>query len=339
MTSTVVESPERVSRGYFGPAARLWALVLTFVAVGIARSAVVGVPFRDPRGEYFRGRLALTVGVFVLFVVADGVIRARRRSDLRSVLASIRRRWDARRLAAAAVALLAYDVTYHNLKSWDAFNKPRDAMLESWDRWIFGGHSPAVLLHHLLGVGSSAHAIMLWYSSFALLAILAFPAAVALARRTRDAYVGIASLCWVWILGTGTYYLIPSLGPFHEAPQDFASLPTMTAQRTQRTYLAERAQLLAHPGTHDAFAQVSAFASLHVGVTATIIGLAWWHRLRRTVIALSVYLVGTMIATVYLGWHFFVDLPAGLVIAGLAWILGPLTIGVRTRPTAKPGLL
>ena len=340
MASALLDPPARVRRGYLGAAVRLWAVVIAFVSVAILRSAAVGVPFRDPRGEYLRGRLVLTVGAFVLLVVVDGIVRARRRTDPRSVLASVRRRWDARRLVAAAGMLLAYDVTYfsyHNLKSWVAFRTPRDGMLESWDRWIFGGHPPAVLLHHVLGVGISARLVMVWYSSFALLAIFAFPAAVALAPRTRDAYVAIAALCWVWILGTATYYAIPSLGPFHQAPQDFSSLPPMSVQHTQRTYLAERAQLLAHPGAHDAFAQVAAFASLHVGVTATILGIAWWHRLRRTVVALSVYLVGTMVATVYLGWHFFVDLPAGLAIAGLAWILGPLTVGVRSRPTGRSG--
>jgi membrane-associated phospholipid phosphatase len=40
-----------------------------------------------------------------------------------------------------------------------------------------------------------------------------------------------------------------------------------------------------------------------------------------------------MVATVYLGWHFAVDLPAGLAIAALAWVLGPLTVGVHRRPS------
>jgi hypothetical protein len=316
-------------------ALRLWSLVLAFLCVGVVRSLELGIPFRDPGGQYFAGRLGLSVAMFGGFVLVDAVLRAWPAYDLSSIMRVVRDRWDRGRLAAAGAALLAYDVTYftyHNLKSWDVFNAPRDAMLERWDRWLFGGHSPAVVLHDLLGTGLTAKVLMLWYSSFALLALLAFPAAIALSRRTRDALVGIASLCWVWILGTATYYLIPSLGPFHVAPHDFASLPGLEAQHTQAQYLAERAHLLAHPGAHDAFAQVSAFASLHVGGTATILGLAWWHRMRRTTVALGVYLAVTMVATVYLGWHFFVDLPAGLAIAALAWLLGPLTIGVRGRP-------
>jgi membrane-associated phospholipid phosphatase len=107
-------------------------------------------------------------------------------------------------------------------------------------------------------------------------------------------------------------------------------------QDTQQRYMAQRADLLAHPQAHDAFAQVSAFASLHIGVAAVIMGLAWWHRLRRTAVVLAVFLAGTAVATVYLGWHFAVDIPAGLAIAALAWVLGPLTVGVRDRPAPRP---
>jgi hypothetical protein len=253
------------------------------------------------------------------------------------VWATLRWRWPLGRLALAWAALLAYNLsnfTYHNLKSWDAFNFPRDAMLTEWDRWLFFGHSPAVLLHEVFGQHAAAWVLMVWYETFPALVVVAFPAAVVMAKRMRDAYVGIAAFVWVWILGTATYYLIPSLGPFHAAPGDFAGLPHMMIQDTQARYMAQRDYLLAHPHAGGAFAQVSAFASLHVGVTATFLGLAWWHRLRRTTIALGVFLAGTMVATVYLGWHFAVDIPAGLGIAALAWWLAPRTVGVRGRPSS-----
>ena len=66
-------------------------------------------------------------------------------------------------------------------------------------------------------------------------------------------------------------------------------------------------------------------------MTAVILGIAWWYQLRRTTIVLAVYLFGTMVATVYLGWHFAVDDVAGLAIAALSWWLGPRTVGVLRR--------
>jgi hypothetical protein len=328
-------APARGNRAELWRAVRLWAVVLAFGGVSVLRSIQVGVPFRDPHAAFLGTRLALTGAIFVGLVLLDGVLRTGRPPRARTVVATIRARWTPSRLALAWAALLAYHLTYfvyHNMKSWDVFNRPRDGLLQDWDRWFFFGHTPAVLLHDVLGTSVAARVLMVWYETFPTLVVLAFPAAVVLARRIRDAYVGIAALVWVWILGVASYYAIPSLGPFHSAPQDFADLPHMMIQDTQARYMEQRAQLLAHPLAPDAFAQVSAFASLHIGVTAVILGIAWWHRLRRTTIALGVFLAGTMVATVYLGWHYAVDLPAGIAIAALAWLLGMWTVGVRERP-------
>lgn len=318
-------------------AARLWAVVAGFLGIAIARSVQVGIPFRDPGGAFLVSRVLLTLWIFLGLLALDGLLRTGRPRNLRRVWATLRRRWPPGRLALGWAALLAYNLTYftyHNLKSWGAFNSPRDAMLTAWDRWLFFGNSPAVLLHEVFGQHAAAWVLMAWYETFPTLVVVAFPAAVVLARRMRDAYVGIAAFVWVWILGTATYYLVPSLGPFQAEPGDFAGLPHMMIQATQARYLAQRDYLLAHPHAGDAFSQIAAFASLHVGVTATILGLAWWHRLRRTTIALGVFLAGTMVATVYLGWHFAVDIPAGLAIAALAWWLAPRTVGVRRRPAS-----
>src|SRR5262249_50358981 len=145
-----------------------------------------------------------------------------------------------------------------------------------------------------------------------------------------------AALCWAWILGVASYYSIPSLGPFHVRPQDFAGLPTSIVTRTQATYLAQRQHLLADPGAHDAFAQVSAFASLHVAITTVILLMSLYYGLRRTAVALSVFLVGTLIATVDLGWHFALVDTAGLAIGAVAVVLGRLTINPREEPWSLP---
>lgn len=337
---TEVEAPVQHEKEHqsWWPIGRLWVVVLCFAGIAVVRSQQIGIPLRDPHGAYLVGRIELTIAISAGLVVADGVLRSGRPLDVRRVLATIRDRWSRGRIIVAALALLAYHVTYfayHNLKSWDAFNVPRDAMLLRWDRWLFFGHSPSVLVHDLLGEHVAAWVLFVWYETFPTLVVIAFPAAVVLSTRMRDACVGIASLVWVWILGTASYYAIPSLGPFDSAPREFAGLPHMPIQDTQARYMAARADLLAHPSAHDAFAQVSAFASLHVGVAAVILGIAWWHRLRRTTIAMTIFVAGTMVATVYLGWHFAVDDIAGLAIAGLAWVLGPLTVGIRRRPVRR----
>lgn len=233
-------APRRVAGGV-GPragwwrAGRLWAVVVCFLAVGLARSVQVGIPFRDPHGAYLVGRIMLTLGISLGLVAVDVLLRTGRPLTPRGVWSTTRRRWTVGRAALAAVALLAYHATYftnHNLKSWDVFLSPRDPMLTAWDRWLFLGHSPAVLLHDLLGQNTAAWVLMVWYEAFGTLVVLAFPAAVVLARRVRDAYVGIAAFVWVWILGTATYYAIPTLGPFYAEPGDFSGLPHTIIQDT-----------------------------------------------------------------------------------------------------------
>lgn len=317
---------------------RVWVLVAVFAGIAVLRSRHVGIPFRDPGGEILRSRIALSLGIFLVLALVDAAMRTGRSGwSVRRLGAVLRDRWDRRRLILAMAGLLAYHLVYfcyHNLKSWDVFNKPRDQMLLRWDRWLFFGHSPAVLLHDLLGQHVAAYILVVIYESFSVLMSISFVASLVFTQRIRDGYVFIASALWVWILGVGSYYLIPSLGPFHAAPQEFAGLPHTMVQDTQTLYMAQRANLLAHPHAAGAFAQISAFASLHVAVTSLILLMAYYYRLRWAVRAMTLFLIGTVLATIYLGWHFAVDDVAGLAIALIGVTLGRLMIYPRGRPVA-----
>lgn len=317
---------------------RLAALVIGFAAVTVWRSHKVGIGLRDPGGQYLVAKIAISVVVFAVLVVVDAGARTPRPSwSARTLIDTIRRRWDPRRLMLAGAALLCYHLVYfcyHNLKSWDVLNAPRDAMLTAIDQWLFFGHTPALLLHDLLGENIAAWVLIVIYESFPTIVTVSFVAAVVLADEVRDGAVLVAAMCWAWMLGTASYYAVPSLGPFQDRPQDFAGLPTSIVTETQAKYMAQRAHLLADPGAHDAFAQVSAFASLHVAITTVLTLMAAYYGLRRTTIALSVYLAGTVVATIYLGWHFALDDLAGLAIGAIAVALGKLTIypaSIRSR--------
>ncbi len=315
--------------------ARVWVLVAAFGLVAVARSVQVGIPFRDPHGAVFVRRIAISLALFAALAVIDAAVRVRRPGwGVRECLRVLRRRWPRRRLGLALSGLIAYHLVYfcyHNLKSWDVFNQVRDTMLLSWDRWLFVGHSPAVLLHDLLGQHLAAYLLMVVYESFSTLMTVSVVAALVFVDRIRDGFVFIASSLWVWILGVGSYYLIPSLGPFTSAPAEFSHLPHTMIQDTQSTYLAQRAYLLAHPHAPSAFAQISAFASLHVAVTCMILLMARYYGLRLATRAMTVFLVLTMVATIYLGWHFAVDDVAGLAIAFVGVRLGLLMIYPRAR--------
>jgi membrane-associated phospholipid phosphatase len=311
-------------------ARRLWIVAGCFAVVALARSWRVGIPLKDPGGAFLVTRVGLSLGLFLVLAVIEALAltpRGERRPG--ALWAAHRRRWPAGRLATAWGCLLAYHLVYfayHNLKSWDVLNAPRDHELTKVDDRLFLGHSPAVLLHDLLGQGVAAHVLLVVYEAFPTLVVLVVAGSV-FTEELRDGATVLGSLIWVWILGTATYYAVPSLGPFYDRPQDFAGLPHTKATTTQAVYLAQRDQLLAHPHAPDAFAQVSAFASLHVGVTTVIMLMAAHLGYRRTARGLGVYLAVVCVATVYLGWHYAVDDLAGLAIGWMAVRLGIRTSG------------
>ena len=319
---------------------RVWILTVSFAAVTLARSHAVGIPVKDPGGDFFVTRVALSAGLFLAFAAVQAALRtpAGQRSA-GSLWATFRTGWPAGRLATAWACLLAYHVvylSYHNLKSWDVLLQPHDRALTRVDQWLFLGHSPAVLLHDLLGQGSATYVLLVIYEAFPTLVVLVVAGSV-LTTELRDGVSVLASLTWVWILGTATYYSVPSLGPFHDRPQDFAGLPHTKATSTQALYVAQRDHLLAHPHAADAFAQVSAFASLHVGVTTVIALMAAHLGHGRVSRVLWVYLALVCVATVYLGWHFVVDDVAGLAIGWAAVRLGLWTTrDRRSRADARP---
>jgi membrane-associated phospholipid phosphatase len=321
---------------------RALALVVVFAVIAWARSRQIDIPFRDPHGKLFRAKIVSTLELLLLVIVADALIRSfHRGATWRSPWHKLRERWTLERSTLILLALVAYYVVYlcyRNLKSWDVLNAPKDDMLLRWDKWLFFGHSPAVLLHDLLGQDVAARVLTTLYESFATLVTLALVAALALAPTARKAWVFVSSAMWAWILGVGTYYLIPSLGPFHAAPAEFQGLTHTSIQTTQEKYVEQRAHLLAHPQAHDAFAQISAFASLHCALAFLIFLMARYYGLRLVSWLLAVFVVGTLLATVYLGWHFAVDDIAGLALAWVAVQLGKLTVlgSVRVPRSTVP---
>lgn len=312
-------------------------MVVVFAVVAVLGSVRTGVPVRDPGGVWFTRRIGVSIALFVLLALVDAYRRTDRgeRSTGR-VVEVLRARWPRRRLLLAGTGLTGYWVvyaSYRNLKSWVAFEEPQDAMLLRWDRRLFLGNDPADLLHDLLGVHVSAYVLVVIYQSFTTLVRLAVVAAVVFPTRMRHGYVFLAAAVWVWILGVGSYYLIPSLGPFSSDPGQFTDLPPTIVTETQARFLAERAEFLADPGAVGALSQVAAFGSLHVAVTCMMLLMARYYGLRWTSRFLAVFLLGTMLATVYVGWHFVVDVVAGLVIALVSVALGRWMVdGVRPGP-------
>ncbi|WP_456694805.1 phosphatase PAP2 family protein [Aeromicrobium sp. P5_D10] len=325
-TDTRTDDPATTARWWIWT----WVVVIVFGAIALWRSQQVDVPFRDPDGRVFTSRILLSYGILIVLILLDGAVRAGRRDwTIKKMAQAIAARWTPDRIALAVTGLLAYHLVYtfyRNLKSWNAFRTQYDDELLKLDRWLFFGHDPAQLLHDLFGEQVAPHIFRAIYESFSIMVPISFVAALVFAPRIREGYVFLTSAMWVWILGVGSYYLIPAIGPFDSAPHLFAGLDPTSVTATQAKYMAERAELLSDPGLADSFASIGAFASLHTGFTFLVVLMMRYYGFHRISQILGVYLVAVMVSTIYLGWHFVLDDVAGLLIAWAAVRLGRLTV-------------
>ena len=96
--------------------------------------------------------------------------------------------------------------------------------------------------------------------------------------------------------------------------------------------IQDRHTVLFDPFATHAVQTIAAFASLHVGIMVTVclmvelLGMKRWIR-----IAMWAFLVVTVLATVYLGWHYFVDTLGGAVLGAAGVWIAALGTGNHER--------
>ena len=332
-----------------------WSFAVgTAVFVALATLVIAWIydlPVRDPDSAVGPAYIWVPVVLLAAFLT-DVVPRAlwRARNPLRVLTTArdvVRERWTLAHVSFAVLGLGAWYITYagfRNLKSFVPFVNRHlwDGVLEDIDRLLFFGHDPAVLLHDLLGTGVAAHFFSFIYIAW----IVMVPASLVVALVwSRDARAGawyVTAIAVDWVLGVTAYFLVPSLGPIYAQPETFAGLAETSVTGLQRMMMEERHEVLVNPFTTDAVQTIAAFASLHVGISVTMCLMAELLRLDKAVrLFLWVFLALTVVATVYLGWHYFVDAIGGAVlgVAGV-WIAAKGTGNAfrRRSPEAQPAL-
>ena len=315
------------------------------VVAAVIACGEAGVSFRDP--DNVAAQYVVLVGAGVALLVAiDVVLRAAQRTGTRrptrEAMRAVRReRWTLRRAAAVGIALVSFYATYlayRNLKAIVPFLRPDDLFdrqLADVDRAMFLGHDPAALLHGLVGTGVAAHLLSSVYAAFIVFLPLSLGLALVFSHRLQLSLFYAAALSINWVLGAATYFLIPALGPIYAFPQWFSGLPHTEATRLQQMLLDDRTAFLADPtnGTPQA---IAAFASLHVAMSFTallavyLLGMGRWLK-----IVLWAWLVLTLVATVYLGWHYVVDDIAGVALGVMSLVLARMLTGFDPRTAAS----
>jgi membrane-associated phospholipid phosphatase len=329
------------------------SLALAMAATTLVVAWIYDLPVHDPDSTVAPTYLRLPVFLLVAFL-ADVLPRALWRAVVlqhaplrlgRTFTAVTRERWDGANLRFALLGLGAWYLTYasfRNLKSYVPFVNGHlwDGVLDDLDRILWFGHDPADVLHSLLGTGPAAHALSFVYIAW----IVFVPASLVVALVwSRDARAGawyVTAVAVDWALGVATYFAVPTLGPVYATPEHFTALARTDVTGLQETMMLQRHEVLVNPMTTDALQTIAAFASLHVGICVTMGLMAELLRLPRMVrVLLWAFLAITVVSTVYLGWHYFVDTLGGAVlgVAGV-WIAARGTGNAfrRRDPAAQP---
>lgn len=325
------------------------ALALAAAAITVYAALSLGLPLRDPDGLAGPAYLRLpgiVLLLFVLDVLPRSVVRAKGVRGLRAALASVvHERWPRRRVLLVLVGLLSFYLTYasyRNLKSFLPFVRygTADGTLLDLDRTLALGSDPAVLLQQLLGTGLAAHLLSGVYVFFLIFVPISLGAALVWTRDETRGFWFVTALGVNWVLGALSYYVLPSLGPAFVRPDLTASLPATGVSSLQEALMGDRYAVLTDPHATDAMQGVAGFASLHVAIVFTAATIAHLLGLRLVVRwLLWAFLVLTVLATVYFGWHYLIDDAAGLVIGALSVWIGALATGQRLRlPRRAPSL-
>jgi membrane-associated phospholipid phosphatase len=281
----------------------------------------------------------------VLLVGLDVLIAAARRTGTwrpsRAAMRSVRRgRWTPARAWAVGIALLSFYATYmayRNLKAIVPLLRPGhlfDRQLADVDRSLFAGHDPAVLLHGLLGTGITTQVLSTVYVAFIVFLPLSLALALVFSSELQASLFYATALSINWVIGAGSYFLLPSLGPVYAKPSLFAHLPISEVTHLQQTLLDQRIAYLHRPAVATP-QSIAAFASLHISMSFTAAVAAHLMGVgRRLKIALWVWLALAGAATVYLGWHYVIDDIAGIAIGAASLLLARILTGFDPRAAA-----
>jgi len=193
-----------------------------------------------------------------------------------------------------------------------------DATLLAMDRWLLG-ETPAVFLQNL-ATPWLTEALSLCYIGFM---PLLFFSLLRYFFRNRELlgefYTGLFTVYGLGFLG---YLLVPAAGPWITYPEIFS-------RELAGGPITALNNIMVVQGSN----RVDVWPSLHSAVSLFILGFAW-RRHRRQFYILLLPVTGLCISTLYLRYHYFIDVVSGIALAGFA--LYESGRYARHRPTINP---
>lgn len=318
-------------------------LVILSALIGLTAvvlSQRLGVPLRDPEGFLGPAYVRLPALAFLFFalgIIPQAIRREGFRGTRRGVSAILREEWNAIRVVNIMTGLFGFYicyVSYRNIKSYLPLIR-EDVLFDhdmlQLDHFLMFGHNPAPILHDWLGTTVTAEFLATSYVSYLPLIPITLGLVLTWSKNSSLGAWYATALSLNWVLGAISYYILPTLGPAFFQPSMFSDLPDSSVSALQNALFKNGAAFKADPTGSDIYG-IAGFASLHVSVVVTAC-LFFSRTGQRLAVRIAgyVFLVMTVLATVYFGWHYLADDIAGAFIGWIAVSVGAWATGNRGR--------
>jgi hypothetical protein len=202
-----------------------------------------------------------------------------------------------------------------------------DQQLWDLDRALFFGISPNIFFLNLFSAHAALTVVDVTYGPIFLVGLfVAFGYFVSSpSNRLRVAF--ITGHAVMWIAGAWLYVLVPSLGPAYRFPQvwlEYANSLPRTQWLQAKLWvnyskvLRLRAGLPLTSGAVNILHGIAAFPSMHVAFQTFI--FLWFRRVWKWgELLFAIFVLMIFLGALISGWHYLVDLYAGMLLAWIVW--------------------
>tara|TARA_B100001173_G_scaffold310912_1_gene326700 strand:+ start:1567 stop:2523 length:957 start_codon:yes stop_codon:yes gene_type:complete len=187
-----------------------------------------------------------------------------------------------------------------------------DSSLIAWDDYLIG-FQPAIYLEQFI-TPNLTDFMYFSYSSF-LIYVLLFPMYLYVKKQNTAFRETLVSVILTFYIGYVGYVIFPAVGPKFTMSHLFET-------SLSGTYITDRLSFLMNYEISE-YTRRDCFPSLHNGVIFLILLFAFKHKKTYAFLFLP-FAIALFISTLYLRYHYFVDMIAGFLLATIVFFIGPV---------------
>ena len=187
-----------------------------------------------------------------------------------------------------------------------------DASLIAWDQYLLG-FQPAIYLESFI-TPELTDFMYFSYSSF-LIYIIMFTMYLYVRKNNTAFRETLVSVILTFYIGYIGYVIFPAVGPKFNMSHLFET-------SLSGSFITDRLSFLMNYEISE-YTRRDCFPSLHNGVIFLILLFAFKHQKRYAFLFLP-FAIALFISTLYLRYHYFVDMIAGFLLAIIVFYLGPI---------------